>query len=89
VHGFFLSDYRNGEQNYRGPLMEHDTNLRDLASMFALAGLIIRNREGDNLAEAAHDIADQWMEARDKEPEEGLAAIKKEKRNVRKHEDLR
>ena len=76
--------------------MEHDTNLRDLASMFALAGLIIRNREDDNLvevahklAEAAHDIADQWMKARDKEPEEGLAAIKKEKRNVRKHEDLR
>ena len=69
--------------------MEHDTNLSDLASMFALAGLIIRNREGDNLAEAAHDIADQWMKARDKEPEEGLAAIKKEKRNVRKHEDLR
>jgi hypothetical protein len=54
-----------------------------------LAGLIIRNREGENLAEAAHDIADQWMEARDKEPEEGLAAIKKGKRNVRKHEDIR
>jgi|TARA_R110000868_G_scaffold331063_1_gene592051 hypothetical protein len=69
--------------------MEHDTNLRDLASMFALAGLIIRNREGENLAEAAHQIADQWLEARDKEPEEGLAAIKKEKRNVRKREDLR
>jgi uncharacterized protein (DUF2235 family) len=69
--------------------MEHDTNLRDLASMFALVGLIIRNREGENLAEAAHDIADQWMKARDKEPEEGLAAIKKEKRNVRKHEDIR
>ena len=50
--------------------MEHDTNLRDLASMFALTGLIIRNREGDNLAEVAHDIADQWMKARDKEPEE-------------------
>ena len=69
--------------------MEHDTNLRDLASMFALVGLIIRNREGENLAEAAHDLADQWMEARDKEPEEGLAAIKKGKRNVRKNEDLR
>ena len=69
--------------------MDHDTNLRDLASMFALTGLIIRNREGENLAEAAHDIADQWMKARDKEPEEGLAAIKKEKRNVRKHEDIR
>jgi hypothetical protein len=69
--------------------MEHDTNLRDLASMFALTGLIIRNRDNENLAEAAHQIADQWLEARNKEPEEGLAAIKKEKRNVRKREDLR
>ena len=33
--------------------------------------------------------ADQWIEARNKEPEEGLAAIKKGKRNVRKHEDIR
>ena len=70
-------------------MTENDTNLRDLASMFAMAGLIIRNRDGENLAEAAHQIADQWLEARDKEPEEGLAAIKKEKRNVRKREDLR
>lgn len=69
--------------------MEHDTNLRDLASMFALTGLIIRNRDGENLAEAAYELADQWLEARNKEPEEGLAAIKKGKRNVRKHEDLR
>ena len=69
--------------------MEHDTNLRDLASMFALVGLIIRNRDGDNLVESAHDIADEWMETRNKEPEEGLAAIKKGKRNVRKHEDIR
>jgi hypothetical protein len=68
--------------------MDHDTNLRDLASMFALTGLIIRNRESENLAEAAYEIADQWMEAR-KAPEEGLAAIKKGKRNVRKTEDLR
>jgi hypothetical protein len=69
--------------------MDHNTNLRDLASMFALAGLIIRNREGENLVEAAHEIADQWMEARSKEPEEGLAAIKKGRRNARKPEDLR
>jgi hypothetical protein len=69
--------------------MEHDTNLRDLASMFALAGLIIRNRDGEHLAEEAHAIADHWMEVRNKEPEEGLAAIKKGKRNARKSEDLR
>ena len=69
--------------------MEHDTNLRDLASMFALAGLIIRNKDNEHLAEEAHAIADQWMETRNKQPEEGLAAIKKETRNVRKREDIR
>ena len=69
--------------------MDHDTNLRDLASMFALAGLIIRNKDDEHLVEEAHAIADQWMKARDKEPEEGLAAIKKGKRNARKSEDLR
>jgi hypothetical protein len=69
--------------------MEHDTNLRDLASMFALAGLIIRNRDGEHLVEEAHAIADQWIDARNKQPEEGLAAIKKGKRNAQKNEDLR
>ena len=69
--------------------MDHDTNLRNLASMFALTGLIIRNRDGEHLVEEAHAIADQWMETRNKQPEEGLAAIKKGKRNARKSEDLR
>jgi len=73
--------------------MEHDTNLRDLASMFALAGLIMRHKDEylptERLVEEAHAIADQWIEVRNKEPEEGLAAIKKGKRNARKSEDLR
>jgi hypothetical protein len=73
--------------------MEHDTNLRDLASMFALAGLIMRHKDEylpkERLVETAHEMADQWLHARNKEPEEGLAAIKKGKRNARKAEDLR
>ena len=73
--------------------MEHDTNLRDLASMFALAGLIMRHKDAylpiENLVEQAHEISDQWLHARHKQPEEGLAAIKKGKRNARKPEDLR
>jgi len=68
--------------------MEHDTNLRDLASMFILAALIISERDSQNLAEEAHEIANQWLEARNNEPAEGLAAIKKRKRNVRKSEEL-
>jgi hypothetical protein len=38
---------------------------------------------------SAYDLADALLEARAEEPVEGLAAIKKGKRNVRKHEDLR
>jgi len=68
---------------------EHQANLKDLASILILAALIISERDSENLAEEAHEIADQWLEARNKEPEEGLAAIKKGKRNVRKHEDIR
>ena len=41
------------------------------------------------IALAAYQMADAMMEARTDEPVEGLAAIKKGKRNVRKHEDIR
>jgi hypothetical protein len=67
---------------------EHQANLKDLASMFILAALIISERDSENLVEEAHEIADQWLEARNNEPAEGLAAIKKRKRNVRKSEEL-
>ena len=62
-------------------MTEHENNLRDLAAMFALCGLIMRNREGENLTEAAYEIADEMMEAR-KTSEEGIVTIKK-KRNVK------
>lgn len=59
---------------------EHERNLRDLAAMFAMQGLIQR---GADLHEAAHEAfvaADAYMEARSHEPEEGIAAIKKPRR---------
>jgi hypothetical protein len=62
-------------------MTEHETNLRDLAAMFALTGLIMRNREGENLTDAAYELADEMMEAR-KIPEEGIVTIRK-KRNVK------
>ena len=49
--------------------------------MFALCGLIMRNRDGENLTDAAYEIADEMMQAR-KIPEEGIVTIKK-KRNVK------
>jgi len=62
-------------------MTEHENNLRDLAAMFALAGLIIRDRPGENLPESAYEIADAMMDAR-KSVEEGIVTIKK-KRNAK------
>jgi hypothetical protein len=70
-------------------MTEHEENLRDLAAMFALTGLIVRNSSADNwsnnrLTESAFEMADSFMEARKPPPlEEGIAAIKK-KRLVKK-----
>ena len=59
-------------------MSEHDENLRDLAAMFALTGLLMRNREGEDAIDAAFDLADQFMDAR--KPEQGIAAIKKSRK---------
>ena len=45
-------------------MTEHDTNLRDLAAMFAMAGLLMRNREDERIVASAFDIADKFMELR-------------------------
>lgn len=59
---------------------EHDTNLRDLAAMFAIAGLLMRGREGPSVADDALKYADEFMAAREpqaeEEPEAGIAALK-------------
>jgi hypothetical protein len=62
---------------------EHENNLRDLAAMFAMTGLLIRDRANDNIPYLAYELADLMMEAR-KPPEQGIVAIKK----VRKKNDL-
>ena len=65
-------------------MTDHDTNLRDLAAMFAMAGLLMRGREDISIVESAFDIADKVMETRELKPEEsqGIVAIKKKKKNV-------
>lgn len=62
-------------------MTEHEQNLRDLAAMFALAGLIISDQEPNIRAAAnkAYQYADHLLAARDPEPaadEGGLVAIK-------------
>jgi hypothetical protein len=59
-------------------MAEHDENLRDLAAMFALTGILMRDKQGVDAIETAFDLADQFMEAR--KPEQGIAAIKKSRK---------
>ena len=61
-------------------MTEHEQNLRDLAAMFAMAGLLARKEEGVAIVPAAFEIADQFMESRNPTPEDGIAAIKPTKR---------
>ena len=65
-------------------MTDHDTNLRDLAAMFAMAGLLMRGREDISIVATAFEIADKFMETRELKPEEqqGIVAIKKKKKNV-------
>jgi hypothetical protein len=64
---------------------DHEQDLRDLASMFAMCGLIM-NGENYSLPEIAyksHRLADFWLEARNAE-EAGIAAINPKRKYERK-----
>ena len=50
-------------------MTEHEQNLRDLAAMFAMAALLIRNKYNNCPHEEAFKISDQFMKARN-EPTE-------------------
>jgi hypothetical protein len=55
-------------------MTEHETNLRDLAAMFAMLGLIAcvaRSKEADNIVSSSFELADQFMKQRAKENENG------------------
>jgi len=64
---------------------EHDENLRDLAAMLAMCGLIIN---GDySLAEIpslAYKTADDLLDERNRDTDEGIAAITPKKKYERK-----
>ena len=58
-------------------MTEHETNLRDLAAMFALTGLLARNATSvDVTIPVAFELADAFMQARNSTPEDGIAALK-------------
>jgi len=56
-------------------MTEHEQNLRDLAAMFAMAGLLIRNKKGDDTITSAFQMADQFMDTRAPIQEGGIADI--------------
>lgn len=45
-------------------MTEHEQNLRDLAAMFAMAALLIRNKHNDYPHDLAFTIADQFIKER-------------------------
>lgn len=63
---------------------EHESNLRDLYAGFAMLGLVMRGADDEFIPHRAWDLADHMIANRHSHQEEGLAAIKKEKRHVRR-----
>jgi hypothetical protein len=62
-------------------MTEHETNLRDLAAMFAMCGLIMRNDRYIDILDESFKIADKFMEERlPKTDDVGIAAIKPRKK---------
>jgi hypothetical protein len=64
---------------------QHDQNLRDFAAIFAMAGLISRDKRADptSTAKIAYVFADELMaERKTDHAEEGIAAINKRKRRT-------
>jgi hypothetical protein len=59
--------------------MEHEENLRDLAAMFAMVGLIQKNSDPFEVTKDAFIYADHYMDAR-KQNEEGIVAISKRRK---------
>jgi hypothetical protein len=70
-------------------MTEHEQNLRDLAAMFAMAGLIMNgeNYSMPEVADKAHKIAAFWMEARNPTQEGGIADITPKRKYGRKTVD--
>jgi hypothetical protein len=57
----------------------NDNDLRDCFAMFAMLGLLSRSSVWE--AKEVWEIADAMLEARKKEPETGIAAVKSKRRS--------
>jgi hypothetical protein len=60
--------------------MEHDNDVRDLAAMFAMCGMLMRGgNTPEEVSVLAYEHADLLMKARNNTIEEGIASIKQKK----------
>jgi len=69
-------------------MTEHEENMRDLAAMLAMCGLIIN---GDySLAEIPHlayKTADHFLDERNRDADDGIAAITPKRKYERRQKD--
>jgi hypothetical protein len=67
----------------------NEEDLRDCFAMFAMMGVIVRGglhpelMPEECIARRSYELADAMLEARNKETEEGIVAIKKRTRKTR------
>jgi hypothetical protein len=64
---------------------DHEDNLRDLAAMFAMCGLVMREKPPSHIMACAFELADMFLEKRKQMAEAdvqdgGIAAIKPRKK---------
>jgi len=77
--GAWLSRQRIALNQRKNNMTEHEQNLRDLAAMFAMHALLVRNKHNDFPHEEAFIQARMFMEARESISKEldGIAALKR------------
>ena len=68
-------------------MTEHETNLRDLAAMFAMCALVMRDESPSFIMSGAFQLADRFMEKRKQIDEAavedgGIASLKTRKKKA-------
>ena len=67
-------------------MSEHEENLRDLAAMFAMCGLISHRGQQQDTAQNAYEIADAMMDYRSHQ-DDGIASITPKRKYERRSKD--
>jgi hypothetical protein len=65
---------------------ENEENMRDLAAMFAMCGLLINQGAHQNIVGDAYDLADAFIDYRNRK-EDGIASITPKRKYERRAKD--